>query len=769
MPDANRVKSRVFIPGDVGINDTQDAATLEGAWADLRNVDPFFAAKLKRREGYARCFTGVSCGTAVSTFGTSISGLFHYRLTKNGTTYRGVLVWSGTDLYAMTYDTGTSLPVISASLRGSLTASTTWRGMCMGPYAYLVNGVNKPLLLYIDGSGDPAIWTLGIETPLLADLTVAEGAGAPARYAVDDIVYVRVAYKNSTTEAEGMPSEEESAADNIGTWKITMALATSHIDITFPQITASMAASGIDTGVVYVTIVNEVAGESAMPRYDGEVTLSGSGTTGYVVGTDGETSDEALLANDSIFTVTNPRTRIDRDVPPICTCIAEYSGCAFYAGKGTTSGEWLGAQPDWLIFSEYNQPANASYSAKRLLDWRGVFIPQGGDVQNMVRDSDLLVAVTRRDTLFTWGSFPNFLLIEGEYGHGTNAPGTLIAVPGGAMFAGPEGIMCAVDRRVFNVTQATGEKVWAEVNQTYLPYAKAVYYPEKRQAWFFLPSGASATLDIVLVYQFSRDGLKGFSRYDGIRATHACVASGIQDATETTYLYFVDPTGYLCVADLGTSDGALCLDGTMPALSNAGTITTVTTPTLTFSVSGATFFTNGSGGSLAGTPIYIVNPATGDGYLRRVASNTADTITLDSALTGLAAEWTYAVGGIHYSVSSPAVLSAGDTFRILQAVSATAQIERNSYEGDAVLWASPRFDNATSAESGTVKASLPLGSTARTAGLGSYPSAGFKHANRNQGGSVQLCIENYDVDVGIDVRKLVLAYEIKDADVGAGR
>jgi hypothetical protein len=83
-------------------------------------------------------------------------------------------------------------------------------------------------------------------------------------------------------------------------------------------------------------------------------------------------------------------------------------------------------------------------------------------------------------------------------------------------------------------------------------------------------------------------------------------------------------------------------------------VTSATASTLTDT--GAAFYTTGDG--LAGVPVAVQDPATGLWQWRRIASNTATVLTLDTTHGTIwsdtpAAGWDYLVGGIQWWQQSP--------------------------------------------------------------------------------------------------------------------
>jgi hypothetical protein len=185
------------------------------------------------------------------------------------------------------------------------------------------------------------------------------------------------------------------------------------------------------------------------------------------------------------------------------------------------------------------------------------------------------------------------------------------------------------------------EGVVASVNRSELHHIRAEVFPKANLVVWIVSTDTYQRSRLVLAYDYVLEAwlppITGFEYGSLARYT---------EATGETGLYMGDEWGRVYEMFSGTVDGPP--DGTLEALVTSATASTVTCGL-------AEFYTTGSG--LAGMPVACVSAA-GAVQWRRIQSNTATTITLDTTNDvewGITPEvdWTILVGGINWYWTSP--------------------------------------------------------------------------------------------------------------------
>ncbi len=180
------------------------------------------------------------------------------------------------------------------------------------------------------------------------------------------------------------------------------------------------------------------------------------------------------------------------------------------------------------------------------------------------------------------------------------------------------------------------EGILADLNRAQLAGIVAVHDEANSLVIWAIPTTGSARRRMLLAYHY-------------LIGTWLPPITGLEYASLTQYttnagalgVYLGDYWGRVYQLFDGDRDG--------PATGTVrGTVTAATNSTLTDE--NATFYTAGSG--LAGVPVMACSPS-GSCYWRRIASNTATTLTLDTTTANAwsvtpQAGWTYAIGGIDW-------------------------------------------------------------------------------------------------------------------------
>ncbi|MFA4972095.1 MAG: hypothetical protein WC683_05745 [bacterium] len=742
------VRSQTFGGGVARMNDSANPAMLDHTvFPVLRNVDPFYVGDIRKRNGRKRLSTSKLHPSDVASGSIGqITSVIPYDIYSGGTRYAGILLSDGKYIWSMTGSSGS--PVQSAALHSTGTLASTWRGIGHGAFIYLVNGTDKNLMAYIS-AGALVIIQSGIEPPATT-WTVAESNGT-ARYATDDVVYIRCAWSNPTTGVESNPSPVTAGADNIGTYKVTITAGNDDIDITIPAGTQT----GVTTAIIYASRANSAAGEDPDLWYDGEKAES----TTYSLADDGLGSDTAFT---EIIWTDLDNARVERDLPPISPCIASYALRAWYGGAGADNAPYEGCPANWILFSDVDRPEYVAFTDQQTDHYDGTMIPQtSGDVQNFALAGDRLVVFTPEDTWTVIGDAPRFLLSHTGRGAGAIARDGVCSGDRFAYFLARDGVYVHSGTDQASLTHQILDTTYASLAATYLSSGLAVWYPTKQQAWFFVPSASSTVNDTVLVYQVSRDGKGGaWAIYDGYVVKAACCAKRVHENTYVPYIYVVDNQNIIYLCDSGTTDGAVDVGGTMSASTRSGTVTSGGATTCTDST--ASFYATND--DLIGCPVWVTDATGGNAQLRWVTANTGTQLTVGAAWdSNPAAGWKYYVGGIGFRVVSAGVQMAGEGFHYVTPTGVAFHIDRNSYSGTDSMYCYILTDGATSIYSGDTKKTVALGDSSK---LLDWPSVAFSANDHVEGGQIQVCLENYQTDRAIRVKRFVLNYRVDPTRLG---
>ena len=759
------IRNMMLGGGRPHMNDTADPTVLDAnTFPVLRNVDPFYR-ELRKRNGRIRVLAApiAPSDQAVAT----VTTLIPYDITVSGTRYTGLLCSDGQYFWTITGTSGAAVNSAALTIGGakysSGTAGTTWRGVCRGAYMYLVNGKDKPLCLYY--SSGLKLFQAGVEPPD-TDGTIANNNNGSGNLAAG-IYYVRWAYKNSTTGRKSNLSAPTSAGDDIGTVKVTV----TNDNLIVTGISAPSQA-GVDRLLIYRTPNSATAAEQTDLYLDAEVTLtSGDVTWNQKTGATAGGTGGAGLTDDTLVEAESAWTDFElqlteRDVPPCCTHIELYGNRAWYGGAGTGSvAPYDNAPADRIFFSNADVPDYVAYTDQQSDFYDSTTLPTGGGVVGLCTTGDRLLALCADECFETIGNAPQFYTADIGRGVGAIAADGQVGVEGIAFFASRSGIYVHAmgQSGASSLTRDALDNLWASLTTAYLSSINAVYYAAKSQVWFFLNLASSD--GAVLVWQIAGDE-SGWSVYDGFfYIITACAARTVHENTTTQYLYCIDTYNHLYLCDYGTNDAALDLAATaaLTGSKRNGTVSHTNTAN-TLKDTTATFYTTGSG--LAGAPIWKRSTTGANPELRYITGNTATVLAVSSNWTNAPVVGDkYEIGGIGYRIVGPAAIAAqqGDGFHVVNAERLHLQIERDGYEGSDTAYAYLLVDGATSITTGDTKKTFELGDADN---IGNWPSVAFGGDDEKGNGTVQACIENYQTERAVRIRKMILVYKAFDISVG---
>jgi hypothetical protein len=182
-----------------------------------------------------------------------------------------------------------------------------------------------------------------------------------------------------------------------------------------------------------------------------------------------------------------------------------------------------------------------------------------------------------------------------------------------------------------------------QVNRSQLVKIRMGHSPSRHLVWWALPFGTSSRLRTLLPYDYKLD--KWLPPMDGLE--YASFTTFINTQSGTMAPFLGDAWGRLYEM-FGQSN-----DGVPVGFTTVATVTSATASTV--SASGATFYTAGHG--MVGLAVAVVSPS-GAWQFRRVQSNTATAITLDTTNDTTwqnipQAGWTVLVGGIRWYWTTP--------------------------------------------------------------------------------------------------------------------
>ena len=181
------------------------------------------------------------------------------------------------------------------------------------------------------------------------------------------------------------------------------------------------------------------------------------------------------------------------------------------------------------------------------------------------------------------------------------------------------------------------------VNRSQLRRIRCGYSPSRHLVWWAVPVGSSSRLRTLLPYDYRldrwlppMDGMEFASFTTFVNSVSGKMAPYLGDAWGRLYEMFAQAN-----------------DGVPSGTTVSATVTSATANTVV--ASAATFYTTGHG--LAGLSVAVISPS-GSWQFRRIASNTATTLTLDTT-NDIAwqntpqAGWTVIVGGIRWYWTTP--------------------------------------------------------------------------------------------------------------------
>jgi hypothetical protein len=197
------------------------------------------------------------------------------------------------------------------------------------------------------------------------------------------------------------------------------------------------------------------------------------------------------------------------------------------------------------------------------------------------------------------------------------------------------------------------EQTLGRINRAALDGIRAVHDEARSLVIWAVPTIGSTRRRTLLAYHY---GLEAW--LPPMTGLEIASLAQYTDAQGALRVYAGDYWGRLFALFDATRDGVPAGASTV-----TGTVTSATSSTLVDTA--ATFYTTGDG--LAGLPVAVRSPA-GGWQWRRIASNTADTLTLETTTdnpwtTTPAAGWTYIIGGIEWYWTTP-WLDFGEPTRI---------------------------------------------------------------------------------------------------------
>lgn len=241
-----------------------------------------------------------------------------------------------------------------------------------------------------------------------------------------------------------------------------------------------------------------------------------------------------------------------------------------------------------------------------------------GPIQNAKVLNDQIVFYTRKSVWkFSPGSgnsLDTSSLVEVQDAKGLLAPLSLVSVGDFHIGLYEQGIHAFDGVNFVHLSEKMDEEIFKNSNLSQLQYAKGVYFKRDNQYILYYPSSGSTRNDRAIIYDL-REGMKCWQ--PPVTGRQVSYVSTFDTSDGVEEVIYGDYLGYLYQDHQGTNDGI--------ETGFNGTVVSANYSTLT--ETSATFTTTNDG--LSGLMVHIYE-GTGEGQSRIVASNTADTLTLES-------------------------------------------------------------------------------------------------------------------------------------------
>ena len=684
-----------------------------------------------------------------------INSIIPYNFVNGSTTYTGIIIGDGPRLWKVTGGTKTAL-TLPAGITG--TVDSVWRGFGHGAGIYLVNG-HEPALFW-DGT---TLVRASIFKPALTwssatyfDSTTAETGGQLGV----GLVYIRLTYENTGRGSESNPSAASDSVDPYGTFVDGDLIGTFCADLsglagTNNEFTLTITAAGlalIDAQVDRIHVYRTAVGGTEF-YHDGYLAVPGSGDWVYSNVTSGRT-DVALVMADEMPD--------DHDDVPVTTNAVGYERRLWYFGQGADSAPYTGLGRNYIVFSAFDYPEYVRYLDQASDSTKDSF-------QLNEDTTDMVGGVDFGDELFLATGKSCYNLI----GNGSDAYQlTRVAANVGAVsqkgfarreqaafFVSTNGIYEYYRGTVTCISDAI-QKTWDALNADYLSGAVLCYYPAEDKLYCAVPGGATISPEgaaqtsnnLLLVCEFM-GGQRRWKVWDGIYLTDMCVATGVASGDTTDRLYGICSYNFLWRLETVDCEAEIVGGGGSTGTKTAVLVAADTISNTEITDASATFYT--TGGGLSGCTVWVWDAAGQNRQIRRIASNTATKLTVNSAWTvNPATGWTYAVGGIHYRVKTGAAQLGSNPFHQANVTSISIQHRRENTD-TAVVYASLYLDSSATATA------APSAVNVGDATEGNYPACDVPDGT-SQGHNLQVSIEGVFVDRSFKLIAIGVYYEPVD-------
>lgn len=171
------------------------------------------------------------------------------------------------------------------------------------------------------------------------------------------------------------------------------------------------------------------------------------------------------------------------------------------------------------------------------------------------------------------------------------------------------------------------------MNPARFPYAHAVYDTKEKMYYLFCSSAASSVNDVCIILDKSSDEPNWYY-FTEIEAASSTI---VYSSTGLGEIYIGDYDGFQYKLNTGWYDGVVA------GSTLSGTATSAAASTL--NDTGAAFYTTGSG--LRSIPLLVYKVSTGETWVYKITSNTAQQLTISGVFTEIpnTADYQYYIGG----------------------------------------------------------------------------------------------------------------------------